>query len=361
MQSDASENNQIQPLAPRRRSNPFARITLVLALIAFPIILCALAIATPGPLMDSKTIVVPRGMKISEIADLLDNNGIIWHPIAFRVAAKMLAEDTLQAGEYLFTPRESIAEAIQEMREGRSVIRRFTVAEGLTSHEIVDLLNNELSLSGEIKDIPEEGTLLPETYHYNYGDNRSNIIDRMQRKMKDTLSDLWSKRSAYVILGTPQEALIMASVIEKETGKKAAERARVAGVFYNRLTQNMRLQSDPTVIYAITQGQGALPRSLTHNDLATPSPYNTYVNGGLPPKPICNPGRAAIEAALQPELHDYIYFVADGTGGHAFTRNLSDHNQQVGKWNKIIGKNKDKDKNKSAEKSKDKSKKKVAK
>ncbi len=160
------------------------------------------------------------------------------------------------------------------------------------------------------------------------------MITRMQKAMQETLADLWTKRDPSVPLKTPEEAVTMASIVEKETGKPA-ERPRIAEVFYNRLRHNMRLQSDPTVIYAITRAKGMLDHDLDHDDLAFPSPFNTYTSDGLPPEPICNPGRAALEAALHPEANDFLYFVADGTGGHVFARDLNEHNQNVTKWLKI--------------------------
>jgi UPF0755 protein len=189
-------------------------------------------------------------------------------------------------------------------------------------------------MAGDIVTLPTEGSLLPETYNYSYGDSRAGIIFRMQKAMQETLNTLWEKRDPALTLKSPQEAVIMASIIEKETGK-SDERARVAGVFINRLRQNMRLQSDPTVIYAIIRANGMLDHDLNHNDLAFPSPYNTYMSDGLPPGPICNPGRAALEAALHPEVNDYLYFVADGSGGHVFAHNLVTHNQNVTHWNEV--------------------------
>jgi UPF0755 protein len=185
--------------------------------------------------------------------------------------------------------------------------------------------------------LPPEGSLLPETYRYSYGDSRAGMISRMQKSMQDALNELWPKRDPAIPLKSPLEAVIMASIIEKETGK-AVERPRIAGVFYNRMRSNMRLQSDPTVIYAITLAKGPMNRELVHDDLAFASPFNTYTRDGLPPEPICNPGRAALEAALHPEQNDFLYFVADGTGGHVFSKDLAAHNQNVTKWNAVKGK-----------------------
>jgi UPF0755 protein len=296
--------------------------------------LAAGAIMSPGPLTEAKTIVIPRGTNIHEIADSLDDNGVVYDSLLFRIASRFMVNNGLKAGEYEFTPRQSIADIVLMMHEGRSVVRTFTVTEGMTSTEVTHILHDSPALTGALTAAPAEGSLLPETYNYSYGDTRTGMIARMQKAMHEMLTNLWEKRDPELAIKTPQEAVIMASIIEKETGK-ADERARVAGVFQNRLRTNMRLQSDPTVIYAIVQAKGALDHTLDHDDLAFPSPYNTYTNDGLPPGPICNPGRAAIEAALHPEQNDYLYFVADGTGGHIFAHDLATHNQNVTHWNEV--------------------------
>jgi len=214
------------------------------------------------------------------------------------------------------------------------VVRRFTVPEGLTSAQITGLLRDEPAFTGEIKSEPAEGSLLPETYHYSWGDNRADLLKRMQTAMQSALKAAWDKRALTLPLQTPQQALVLASIIEKETSVPQ-ERGRIAGVFVNRLLSNMRLQSDPTVIYALTQGAGTLGRPLTRADWKFESPYNTYVIDGLPTAPIGNPGKASIEAAVNPERHDFIYFVADGSGGHAFAKTLAEHNRNVARWREV--------------------------
>lgn len=304
-------------------------VEIVLALTFAGLLALGLAgFVMPGPLEHKTTLLIPHGAGIHEIAALLDKNGIVISPLPFRLAVKILAADNLQAGEYEFTPKQNIAEIVMMLREGHSVVHLFTVAEGLTSADISHLLQYSPALTGTITAPPPEGSLLPETYRYSYGDSRSGMIARMQKSMQDTINELWARRDLDVLLKTPREAVVMASVVEKETGK-AAERPRIAGVFYNRLRAGMRLQSDPTVIYAITQAKGAMDRNLDRNDLAFPSPINTYVSDGLPPQPICNPGRAALEAVLHPEHNDFLYFVADGSGGHVFAKDLAAHNQNV--------------------------------
>lgn len=308
----------------------------MLALLGLTVVPLALAAAIlgPGPLAQPQTVVIPRGTSVREIADFLDDHGIIVHPLPFRIAARFMANNALKAGEYQFMPNQSIADIVLMMHDGHCVVRSFTVTEGMTSREVVRLLGDDPVLTGTIATAPPEGSLLPETYDYSYGDSRISLIRRMQRAMRETLRELWAGRAPNLMLKTPQEAVTMASMIEKETGKPD-ERARISGVFENRLRDNMRLQSDPTVIYAIEQAKGPLGRPLGHDDLSFASPYNTYENDGLPPGPICNPGRAALVAALHPEPNDYLYFVANGTGGHDFARDLATHDKNVTHWNEI--------------------------
>lgn len=302
-------------------------VTLLLGL------LVAGAIFAPGPLRETKNIVIPHGAGPHEIAALLDNNGAIYNPDLFRVAVKLLADNALKAGEYQISAGQSMAEIVAMLHEGRSITHLFTVAEGLTSAEVTRLLQAMPLLTGDVA-IPAEGSLLPESYRYMMGDTRASMVTRMQKSMQETLTELWAKRDPAVPLASPEQAVVMASVVEKETGK-ASERPRIAAVFYNRLNTHMRLQSDPTVIYAIARAHGFMDHEIEHADLAFPSPYNTYASDGLPPGPICNPGRAALEAALHPETNDYLYFVADGTGGHVFAKTLTEHNQNVAKWNQL--------------------------
>ena len=289
-----------------------------------------------GPLPESKTLVIPHGQSVREIASALGSNNVVSSSLLFRLGAKTLGSGSLKAGEYEFTPHQSIADILSMMQEGRSVVHWFKVPEGLTSFEITSLMRNTPALAGEVA-VPPEGSLLPETYRFSYGDMRAGIIARMQKAMQDLLVSLWTQRDVTIPIQTPAEALVMASIIEKETGKPE-ERPRIAGVFYNRLRSHMRLQSDPTVIYGITRGKTAMGHELEHDDLAVVSPYNTYLIDGLPPQPICSPGRASIEAALHPEQNEYLYFVADGTGGHTFSKSLGEHNQNVAKWNKVKAK-----------------------
>ena len=220
------------------------------------------------------------------------------------------------------------------LTEGRTAAAKLTIPEGLTSQQIVERLKAAESLTGEITQIPAEGTLLPDTYVFNRGTTRQDLIDRMLAEQTKLLTAAWEKRAATVPFQTMQQAVIMASIVEKETGK-SDERDRVAAVFVNRLRKNMRLQSDPTIIYGIAGGQGPLGRPILRSDIDQKTAYNTYQIDGLPPTPIANPGRLAIEATLNPAQTNDLYFVADGSGGHAFSENLKDHNAAVANWRRI--------------------------
>jgi UPF0755 protein len=288
-----------------------------------------------GPLVEDTTIVLPRGSSVGRISLILESRGVITHPNLFRTVVRASGlSGSLRAGEYLIPARSSMREVTALLSEGETVVRRLTSAEGLTTSEILRIIEDHDALSGPVPaDVPE-GTLLPETYHYAYGDSRQAMVDRMQKAMDDLIDELWPLRTADLPINTPAEAVILASIVEKETGV-ADERAHVAGVFINRLRRGMRLQSDPTVVYALTAGNGPLGRRLTRDDLAKESPYNTYRNPGLPPSPIANPGRASLAAVLNPLETDDLYFVADGEGGHAFAKTLAEHQRNVRRWRKI--------------------------
>ena len=289
----------------------------------------------PGPLTAAQTVVVPRGTSSAEIAALLKRQGIIDDALLFRLALRIGTDRRpLRAGEYEFPAGTAIVGAIELMRSGRTVVRRFTVAEGLTVAEVLRLVRAVDGLEGEITLRPSEGTLLPETYHYSLGDSRDSVVQRMRQAMTEVLDAAWEKRQPNLPLASKQEALILASIVEKETGV-AAERRRVAAVFVNRLRRGMRLESDPTIIYGITRGAGPLDRALTRTDVQTPTDYNTYAIPALPPGPIANPGRASIEATLDPIASRELFFVADGTGGHAFAETLEQHNRNVANWRRF--------------------------
>lgn len=285
----------------------------------------------PGPLDRPINVVIPRGAGLDGIAARLFEAGVIADRRILVLGAKATGRARgLKAGEFRFAARLSPREVLDVLESGQTVVRRLTVAEGLSSAAIITLLNSAEGLDGTLDTIPPEGGLLPETYHYAWGDARTELLRRMAGARSETLTRLWAGRAEGLPYDTPEQALILASIVEKETGV-ADERPLIAGVFVNRLKRGMRLQSDPTVAYGIAGGAG-LGRPLTHADLKRPTPYNTYTQDGLPQGPICNPGAEAIAAVLNPAQTDFLYFVADGTGGHAFARTLAEHNRNVRAW-----------------------------
>ncbi len=286
----------------------------------------------PGPLAETRRVVVPKGAGLAPLAALLAERGVLRDALAFRVFVIVDgAQSRLKAGEYDF-PAGISASAVRDLLvAGRTVMRRLTVPEGLTTAAVLNLVRKAEGLVGEPPDPPGEGRLLPETYHYSYGDSRKDLVARMRRAMDEALARLFRDRTPGSPLDSETELLTLASIVEKETGV-SAERARIAGVFVNRLKRGMRLQTDPTVIYALTGGRQPLGRALTRADLRVDHPYNTYRNHGLPPGPIANPGLAALEAATRPAETDALYFVADGAGGHRFARTLREHNRNVARY-----------------------------
>lgn len=291
----------------------------------------------PGPLEADKTIVIERGTGAGRIAAQLEQEGVLTTAEGLVFQAGVLAtgqRGRLKAGEYVFPAHISPAGVTALLASGNVVIYKITVVEGMTVREVADALKAEQALAGEIGPLPPEGVLLPETYFFNRGDKRADVLARMRKAGVDALAEAWDHRAANLPFKDRQEALTLASIVEKETGV-ATERPRVAGVFINRLRRGMKLQSDPTVIYPLSNFTGNLNRALTSKDLDTPSPYNTYYVGGLPPGPIANPGLAAIKAVLNPEVNDYLYFVADGSGGHAFASSLDEHNRNVSRWRQL--------------------------
>ncbi len=289
----------------------------------------------PASSVKKTTVIIPKGAGITRITRILGEHGLISNALVFRLGAAVRGATTsLQAGEFLIPANVSSDGVIKILRSGKTVVRRLTIAEGLTTADILSRLEQTDGLTGRIVSTPGEGRLLPETYHFSYGDSREELITRMRNTMEATLKELWITRKAGLPYKTPAEALVMASIVERETGL-VAERAKVAGVFVNRLNLGMKLQSDPTVIYGLGGTGGSLGRRLTRRDLTFDHPYNTYIHRGLPPGPIANPGRASLAAALNPGETDALYFVADGSGGHAFARTLKEHNRNVAAWRKI--------------------------
>jgi len=285
----------------------------------------------PGPLAEDKVVNIPRGLGIKEISDILQREGVIDQPWVFMGGVIVLkARGDLKYGEYQFTKHASLADVVDTIIENKVVQHAVTIAEGLTSEQIVARLLENPALSGQIKEIPREGTLLPETYKFTLGMSREQIIQRMQQAHKRVVQEVWEHRMQDIPIKTPEQLVTLASIVEKETGRPD-ERSRVAAVFINRLKNKMRLQSDPTIIYGLTGGKGALGRPILKSEIEQPTPYNTYVIDGLPPGPIANPGRASLEAAANPARTKELYFVADGTGGHVFSDSYDAHQKNVAK------------------------------
>ena len=285
--------------------------------------------------LDTETVVlIERGATSGVVANELYKARIINNPILFKLVARLQRLDKhLKAGEYVFAPHISMIEVLEQMNRGDVMYRQITIPEGLTTSQIVEMINDNEFLTGEILNIPEEGSLLPETYTFLRGESRDKLLNKMKLEMDKAIIEVWDSREERSLLKNKNELLVLASIIEKETGLPN-ERGLVASVFTNRLRKGMRLQTDPTVIYAITLGKYELGRGLSKKDLKINSPYNTYLNYGLPPKPICNPGKASLQAAAQPEMSDYLYFVASGDGGHNFAKSLDQHNRNVYTWKK---------------------------
>ncbi len=345
---------------------------------------------TDGPLEAAICLRVERGTNISRVSEKLADEGAVSSAPIFRIGAKYTEKSSqLKAGSYLVQPGTSMAaitdqitrggastcgtevvyrvgvtRVVAQVRELDPATNRFVeraefqpgvdetpaeftrvrsesdtryrvaLAEGVTSWQVVDALKSMDVLDGEAGDVPAEGLLAPDSYEVRRGTKRADVLAEMQSRQQERVAAAWAARAPDAAVTTPEEMLILASIIEKETGV-ASERRQVASVFTNRLNQGMRLQTDPTVIYGITRGEGVLGRGLRQSELRRATPWNTYVIEGLPPTPIANPGLASLEAAVNPDTTDFIFFVADGTGGHAFAATLAEHNRNVAKWREI--------------------------
>ncbi len=277
-----------------------------------------------------REVLVPKGAGLNKTAKILADSGAVENALWFVLFARVLQiENQLKAGEYAFEGDISYAKILDKLVKGDVIVRSLTIPEGKALFEIKKIIMDNPYLVGDITLALKEGEILPETYHFVRGEKRDAILEKARQAMKKTLVEAYNKRAENLPLKSAEELLILASIVEKETGI-ASERTKVASVFVNRLNSGMKLQTDPTVIYAVTNGTMDLGRPIYKRDLEYDSPYNTYVYEGLPPAPICSPGKAAIEAAANPEKTSYLYFVADGvTGGHRFAKSLAEHNANV--------------------------------
>ena len=287
----------------------------------------------PGPLPEARAVTVPRG-GLEGIAETLAREGVVDHPLALHLAAfATRGQGALRAGELEFPASASLRQVLAVLRAGRPVQHRLTIPEGLTAAQVALLVDRADALDGGVE-LPDEGGILPETYAYERGTPRSTVLARARAAMDRALDRAWAERDPAIPLTTADEALVLASIVERETGKPD-ERPHVAAVFLNRLRLGMRLQSDPTVAYVSSGGLGGLDRGLLRSELERDDPYNTYRIPGLPPEPIAMPGLASIRAVTQPAPSDDLYFVADGTGGHVFARTLEEHNRNVARWRSV--------------------------
>ncbi len=351
-----SPNEALQPEAappppPIQRGRKRSRLSAFSGFLSFLLIVAVVAMAgvvwgvqrfnAPGSLQADKVVIVPRG-DLLEITSQLEREGVIENSMLFNAALLLQGKSSkLKEGEYLFKQNASMREVMDTLVSGKQILHTVTLPEGLTSEQIVQRLGESDVLGGDVRDMPKEGSLLPETYKVTRGTTRSDLIKKMQDDQKKVVDQIWARRASDLPLRSPYELIILASIVEKETGK-ADERPRVAGVFMNRLQKHMRLQSDPTIVYGLVGGKGSLGHSISRAELDKFTPYNTYSIEGLPPGPIANPGRAALEAVANPSRTQELYFVADGTGGHVFAATIDEHSRNVQRWRQIEKDAKDK-------------------
>ncbi|WP_026161100.1 endolytic transglycosylase MltG [Sinorhizobium medicae] len=336
------------PHPPKRSRKARSQVVIFLNFVMTAVVFVALAAAgavyyamheyeKAGPLQANKNFIVRSGAGISEIASNLERNEIITDSRVFRfVSEAYLSNDTLKAGEYEIKAHASMQEIMQLLKSGKSILYSVSLPEGLTVKQMFRKLSDDPVLVGDLPaELPPEGSLKPDTYKFTRGTDRNEIVKQMIAAQKALVQQIWEKRDPDLPVSTIEEFVTLASIVEKETGR-ADERPRVASVFINRLEKGMRLQSDPTIIYGIFGGEGKpADRAILRSDLDKQTPYNTYLIKGLPPTPIANPGRAALEAVANPSRTPELYFVADGTGGHVFAETLDEHNANVRRWRKL--------------------------
>lgn len=291
-----------------------------------------------GPLAERTVFRVEQGSSLGSVSERLENQGLISNRFIFQLGGRALEKQaSIKAGDFNIPAGASMADILTEITEGRPLRYAVTLPEGVTSWEVVQRLNDDSNLTGSISSLPAEGSILPGSYDYTPGDSRESVLEKMQTAMAETVAEVWEKREPDLPIATPEELVILASIVEKETGL-AAERPQVAAVFVNRLKVPMRLQSDPTIIYGITKGQATLGRGLRRSEIEAATPYNTYQIDGLPPTPIANPGRESLEAVANPDDHPYLYFVAAGpvpSDGHVFAESYEEHQRNVARWREI--------------------------
>jgi UPF0755 protein len=329
--------DRLPPPPSRRARHPLVIVGNAIFTLVFLVILAGGAafyigkskFEAPGPLDRERSVLIPRNVGVRDIAEQLRREGVIEQPLLFVIGATAFrVADELKAGEYLFERHVSMRQVLEIIVEGRSIQHQVTIAEGLTSEQILAKLAEAEVLTGTVRDIPKEGSLLPETYKVIRGTSREQVVQRMAAAHQRLVQELWARRSPDLPLRSPEELVTLASIVEKETGR-ADERTRIAAVFLNRLQRRMRLQSDPTIIYGLVGGKGTLGRPIQRDEIDRPTPYNTYIIDGLPPGPIANPGRASLEAVANPSRTRELYFVADGNGGHVFAEDYEQHLKNV--------------------------------
>ncbi|MGK6312758.1 endolytic transglycosylase MltG [Neorhizobium sp. DT-125] len=337
------------PEPPRRSKKARSQVVIFLNFVmTMVVVICVAAVAgfyymisafqDPGPLEANTHFMVRPGAGLAEIASNLERNGIISDARVFRyvTASYLRGGETLKAGEYEIKAHASMKDIMEVLEEGRSILYSVVLPEGLTVRQMMLRLAEDPVLEGDLPaELPAEGSLRPDTYKFSRGSKRADIIQQMRVAQQRMVDQIWERRDPDLPIKTKEEFVVLASIVEKETGKDD-ERAHVASVFINRLERGMRLQSDPTIVYGLFGGEGKpSDRPIFKSDLAKPTPYNTYQIKGLPPTPIANPGRAALEAVANPWRTKDLYFVADGTGGHVFAATLEEHNANVRRWRRI--------------------------
>ncbi|WEX07624.1 endolytic transglycosylase MltG [Chelativorans sp. AA-79] len=333
------------PKRSRHSRNQFVVfLNFVISSIVFVLVVAGIAFYVgkrtfdgPGPSTTTETVMIKPNTGVREIARTLESEGLISDARVFLLGLRVHGADSrLKAGEYEIKAGASMREIMELLESGKSVLYSLTIPEGLTVAQVFDRIAGTEELSGELpEELPPEGSLAADTLRFTRGLSRTEVVERLQADQEELVKGIWERRAEDLPLDDINEFVTLASIVEKETGR-ADERSRVAAVFLNRLKRGMRLQSDPTVIYGLFGGEGKPSgRPIYRSDLDKKTPYNTYLVDGLPPTPIANPGRAALEAVANPSRTDELYFVADGNGGHVFATSLDEHNENVARWRKI--------------------------